>query len=133
MSIWDRVRNWGKIRGIDGVNPDTQYQRFLQEAVEIHDAMIKGDKVEFQDAIGDTIVTLINLAATEGYKAEDCLEGAFKIIEKRKGLTTDKGDFVRYAKLSIDDRLICDEQQGNPSCEYFEDHFELTVTSFKRG
>jgi len=119
MTIWQRVRDWGKTRGIDTVEPDTQYQRFLQEAVEIHDAMIKNDMHEFEDAIGDTIVTLINLAKTKGLNAEDCLEKAFKVIEFRKGITTDKGDFIRYAKLDGYMRSVCDEKQGNPGEEYF--------------
>ncbi len=123
MTIWSRVRQWATVRGIDGVDSDTQYQRFLQEAVEIHDAMIKNDKDEFKDAIGDTIVTLINLANTRGYKAEDCLEDAFKVIEKRKGLTTNKGDFIRYAKLDLRHKDICDANQGNKGSDYFtEDH-----------
>ncbi len=117
--MWINVRQWGRLRGIDSVTPDTQYQRVLQEVVEIHEAMITEDNIEFQDAIGDTIVTLINLAATKGYKAEDCLAGAFDVIEKRKGLTTDKGDFIRYAKLDPYSKGVCDDQQGNIGNEYF--------------
>ncbi len=131
MTPWDKVRSWGKLRGIDKIDPDTQYQRFLQEAVEIHDAMIKHDNHEFEDAIGDTIITLVNLAATKDLKAEVCLRKAFDVIEKRKGITTDKGDFIRYAKLDTYLKNICDDQQGNIDSEYFEfdnlrpEHFKL--------
>jgi len=130
MTIWEKVRSWGKLRGINKVNSDTQYQRFLQEAVEIHDAMIKDDHKEFQDAIGDTIVTLINLAITKGYKAEDCLQGAFTVIEKRKGITTEKGDFIRYAKLDDKKKHWCDISQGEPSKEYFI-RDDLSPNNFK--
>ena len=64
---FEDVRNWGKIRGIDGADPQIQFQRFMQEGLEIHKALIENDEDEFQDAIGDTIVTLINLAKTKGY------------------------------------------------------------------
>jgi len=130
MSIWERVRQWATIRGINSVHPDTQYQRFLQEAVEIHDAMIKHDHVEFKDAIGDTIVTLINLANTRGLKAEECLESAFKVIEFRKGVTTKKGDFIRYGKLDSYLQDICDMRQGNPGSEYFETDAKLEKDDF---
>ena len=130
MTIFDRVRDWARIRGINSVDPDTQYQRFLQEAVEIHDAMIKKDIEAFEDAIGDTIVTLINLANTQGLDAEKCLESAFNIIEHRKGLTTDKGDFIRYGKLSVQDRLECDLRQGNPGNEYFTEDTKLNPEDF---
>ena len=132
MTIWERVRNWAAIRGIDSVESDTQYQRFLQEAVEIHDAMIKHDDREFIDAVGDTIVTLINLANTKGFNAENCLESAFKVIEFRKGLTTDKGDFVRYGKLDETDRMICDMNQGNPGSHYFNSDEQLEKIDFKK-
>lgn len=132
MNMFEKVREWGKLRGVDSVDSDTQYQRFLQEAVEIHDAMIKGDIEAFDDAIGDTIVTLINLANTKGLKAENCLENAYEVIANRKGLTTDKGDFIRYAKLSEQDRLECDLRQGNPGCEYFDNSVELATEDFLR-
>jgi len=126
------VRNWGAMRGIDGATFQRQYQRFLQEGVEIHDANNNNDAHEVADAIGDTIVTLINLARTAGMDAEDCLDQAFGVIELRKGLNKD-GDFIRYAKLSKDDQLICDQQQGNPGDQYFTKDMllELTPDHFK--
>ena len=128
-TIWNRVRNWGKIRGIDKVEPQVQYQRFLQEAVEVHEALVNKDDIEFIDAIGDTIVTLINLANTKGHKAEDCLESAFNVIEKRKGFTTKRGDFVRWGKLDSYSRNLCDIRQGNPDNEYYID--EPTKENFQ--
>ena len=128
-TIWARVRNWGKIRGIDKVEPQVQYQRFLQEAVEVHEALVNKDDIEFIDAIGDTIVTLINLANTKGHKAEDCLESAFNVIEKRKGFTTKRGDFVRWGKLDSYSRNLCDIRQGNPDNEYYID--EPTKENFQ--
>jgi NTP pyrophosphatase (non-canonical NTP hydrolase) len=115
---FESVRQWGAIRGIDGATFQRQYQRVLQEVVEIHDAMNNEDMAEVSDAIGDTIVTLINLAKTVGMNAEDCLQGAFETIELRKGLNKN-GDFVRYAKLPEADKSICDEKQGNPGNQYF--------------
>ena len=40
---------------------------------------------EFDDAIGDTIVTLIILAQMRGSNALECLEGAYNVIKHRKG------------------------------------------------
>ena len=138
---FEDVRNWKKIRGIGGSEDaprkdrlQSQYQRFMQEGVEIHDAIVLDDEDELQDAIGDTIVTLINLADIAGYKAEDCLEKAFNVINLRKGLTRETGDFVRYAKLSDKDQEICDAKQGNPGDQYFLDEMKesLNPDSFKR-
>jgi NTP pyrophosphatase (non-canonical NTP hydrolase) len=130
---FEDVRDWGAVRGIDGASFQRQYQRVLQEVVEIHDAYNDEDMTEVSDAIGDTIVTLINLAKTVGMRAEDCLDSAFSVIEFRKGLNFD-GDFVRYAKLSSEDRAVCDEKQGNPGEQYFlpEMKDRLTPESFKK-
>lgn len=130
---FESVRQWGAIRGIDGASFQRQYQRVLQEVVEIHDAYNNEDMGEVSDAIGDTIVTLINLAKTVNMNAEDCLDGAFSIIEFRKGLNFD-GDFVRYGKLSDEDKAICDEKQGMPKHQYFmpADKDKLNPGSFKK-
>lgn len=130
---FEDVRNWGKVRGIDGASFQRQYQRVLQEIVEIHDAYNNDDLEEVSDAIGDSIVTLINLAKTVGMNAEDCLDGAFGVIEYRKGINND-GDFIRYAKLSDEDKAICDKKQGNHGEQYCkpEDYHTLIPDSFKR-
>lgn len=138
---FEDVRQWAKIRGVGGNSKATldqrlqsQYQRVLQECVEIHEALVNDDMDEFQDAIGDTIVTLINIANIKGYKAEECLDKAFGVIEFRKGLTNDAGDFVRYGKLNKEDQKICDTLQGNSGDQYFKPEMKrnLTAENFKK-
>ena len=125
---FENVRRWSKIRGVNDNTPDENYQRFLQEAVEIHAAMVEKDHNELIDAIGDTIVTLINLADSFGEMAEDCLESAFNVIEYRKGLTKKGKGFVRYGKLSDVEKATCDRQQGNPGNEMFHPGAQLHFT-----
>jgi len=126
MKEFEEVRQWGKMRGIDGADFQTQYQRVLQEIVEIHEAYIVGDMEEVKDAIGDSMVTLINLARTVEMKAEDCLESAFDVIKLRKGINKE-GSFVRYAKLTEDEKDFCDITQGNPGNEYFDEYHYNTL------
>ena len=85
-----------------------------------------------KDAIGDTVVTLVNLAKILGFDAEDGLEQAFKVIELRKGITTERGDFVRYKKLDMQDQQWCDKHQGCPGSQYFEPEMlsKLTEENF---
>ena len=118
MTIFEKVRNWSSIRGMK-MDKDKQYQRLLQEVVEIHDALVNDDQSELIDAIGDTLIVLTNFAKAVKFDAEKCADHAFQVIEKRKGLVTDKGDFVRYGKLNPEQKAICDIQQGNPGEEYF--------------
>lgn len=130
MKIFEKVRNWGEIRGIGKVDFQSAYQKVLQEVVEIHDAYNQKNKNEIEDAIGDTMVTLINLANTQGMKAEECLEKAFDVIELRKGLVK-HNIFCRYAKLNKTDQHICDQKQGNPGNQYFHPEAKLTPENFK--
>ena len=128
MKEFQEVRDWKAIRGIGGSEDapmnerlQSQFQRVMQECIEIHEAIVLDDHEEFMDAIGDTIVTLINIADIKGVKAEDCLAQAFNVIKLRKGITRPTGDFVRYGKLNDEDKAICDQQQGSPNNEYFSE------------
>jgi len=129
--MFNKVRNWGKIRGLNESSFQAQYQKVLQEIVEIHEAYISDDFEEVQDAIGDSLVTIINLAKTQDYNAEDCLKKAFDVIELRKGLNFN-GIFVRYKKLSFSDQEICDQKQGNPGSEYFSEETILSPKNFTK-
>lgn len=126
MKLFQDVRDWKKIRGIGQNNLTKEkelqgaFQRVQQEITEVHKALVEDDFEEFQDQIGDSIVTLINLADLLNYKAEDCLEKAFGVIKLRKGLINPlMGDFVRYGKLSKEDQELCDQKQGSKGSEYF--------------
>lgn len=131
LNEFEDVRQWGKMRGIQSADFQVQYQRCMQEILEIHKAYIEGDMDEFQDAIGDSIVTLINVAVTCNYNAEDCLEKAFNGIKLRKGLNKG-GSFVRYLKLTDEEKAICDRKQGNPGNQYFleENLYKLSPEDF---
>ena len=120
-NIFEKIRDWSDIRGMQDGDPQMQYQRLLQEVIEIHDALVKNDTTELIDAIGDTVISLTNFAKTVNLKTEDCIDTAFNVIEKRKGVTSLKGDFIRYKKLDTYFREWCDEHQGNPGSEYFID------------
>jgi len=129
---FEAVREWGAKRGLGTSSFEAQFKKALEELTEIYDAYITDDTEELADGIGDLQVVLINLGKTVNMKAEDCLQGAFDVIELRKGLNK-KGSFVRYGKLSDEDKKICDEKQGNPGSEYYiREHGEIfTPENFK--
>jgi len=51
-------------------------------------------RIEVKDAIGDIIVTLINVAYLEGLTLEECLKHSLGVIQDRKGEMID-GKFVK--------------------------------------
>ena len=78
----------------------TQYVKLQEEAGELAKAILKDDKVEFVDAIGDMVVVLTNLAALEGLKIEDCVASAYDVIKSRQGSMIN-GTFVKERPVLI--------------------------------
>ena len=86
---------WAKDRGLyDKGNSHTQYVKLQEEAGELAQAILKQDKPEIIDAIGDMVVVLTNLAHLEGFTIEDCIDAAYTEIATRKGKMLN-GTFVK--------------------------------------
>jgi NTP pyrophosphatase (non-canonical NTP hydrolase) len=92
---FDNIRNWAEERGLykEG-DSKTQYIKLQEEAGELARAILKKDKEEVIDAIGDIVVVLTNLAHLEGLKIEDCITAAYNVIKKRQGSMVN-GTFVK--------------------------------------
>ena len=94
---FDLIRNWALVRGIyDGGNSHTQYVKLMEEAGELAKALLNKDKPEIQDAVGDMVVVLTNLAELEGMSIEDCIDSAYTEISARTGKMIN-GTFVKNA------------------------------------
>tara|TARA_R110000744_G_scaffold31198_1_gene73511 strand:+ start:1000 stop:1758 length:759 start_codon:yes stop_codon:yes gene_type:complete len=94
-NIFDNIRDWASIRGIyDKGDSKTQYIKLQEEGGELANAILKNNKPEIIDAIGDMVVVLTNLAKLEGLKIEDCIQSAYNVINKRTGKMVN-GTFVK--------------------------------------
>ena len=92
---FELIREWAKDRGIyDKGNSHTQYVKLMEEAGELAEALLKNDKYEIKDAIGDMVVVLTNLAVLEGMQIENCIDSAYNEIANRKGKMKN-GTFVK--------------------------------------
>ena len=92
---FELIRMWAKDRGIyDQGNSHTQFVKLQEEAGELAAALLNLDKPEIQDAIGDMVVVLTNLAELEGFAIEDCIDSAYTEISNRTGLMHN-GTFVK--------------------------------------
>jgi len=94
-NVYDLIRQWAIERDIY-VNGDakTQFIKLIEETGELSKAILKDDKNEFIDAIGDCVVVLTNLAAMKGLNIEDCVVSAYTEIKDRKG-SMKNGTFVK--------------------------------------
>ena len=93
--MFTKIRRWAYERGIyDKGDSKTQYVKLMEEAGELAEALLKNDKPEVIDAIGDMVVVLTNLAKLEKLDIEDCIENAYETISKRTGKMMN-GTFVK--------------------------------------
>ena len=94
-NVYDLIRFWARDKGIySSGDSKTQYVKLMEEAGELAQAILKKDKPEIKDAIGDMIVVLTNLAHLEGFAVEDCITSAYDVIKSRKG-KMQNGTFVK--------------------------------------
>ena len=92
---FDKIRSWALDRGLyDKGDTKTQFAKLMEESGELARAVLKDDKKEFIDAIGDMVVVLTNLAYLGGTNIEHCIDEAYDVIRKRKGKMVN-GTFVK--------------------------------------
>ena len=83
---FETIRDWARERGLyDQGNATTQCLKLQEEMGELSSAILKVDKEEVVDAIGDCVVVLTNLAEHYGVTIEDCINSAYNEIKNRKG------------------------------------------------
>jgi len=94
-AMFSRIREWAQSRGLyDEGNTFVQYVKLQEEAGELAKALLQNDHDEINDAIGDMVVVLTNLAHLHGTNIETCIEDAYKVIAKRTGKMIN-GTFVK--------------------------------------
>ena len=92
---FDLIRIWAKERGLyNQGDPKTQTLKLMEEAGEICRAVLKKDKPEIIDGIGDCVVVLTNLAHLCDTSIEECIDVAYNEIKDRKG-KMDNGTFKK--------------------------------------
>jgi phosphoribosyl-ATP pyrophosphohydrolase len=94
-TIFNLIRAWAEERGIY-TNGDikTQYVKLQEETGELAQAILKNNKKDIIDAIGDSVVVLTNLAALAGVDIEHCIDVAYGEISNRTGNMIN-GTFVK--------------------------------------
>lgn len=94
-SKFDLIREWAEAKGIlKNGDPKTQTVKLLEEAGELAAAVLRGNKPNAIDAIGDMVVVLTSIAYFSGTTIEDCIEAAYNEIKGRTGKMVG-GDFQK--------------------------------------
>ena len=84
--MFDLIREWANERGLyEKGDPKTQSLKLVEEVGETCRAILKQDKTEIIDGIGDCVVVLTNLAELNNVSIEDCIDCAYNEISNRTG------------------------------------------------
>ena len=87
---------WAEARKIiPNSTPLAQWKKAQEELNELRESLEANDIDAIRDAVGDTVVCLINLCALADINLVDCLAGAYKEIKDRKGYMNEEGIFVK--------------------------------------
>lgn len=123
-----KVLQWAEQRGIfnpeHGSNYEKQYLKFLTELGELADAILKNNREEIKDAIGDCIVCLINYKHFLG-ETIDIPEPneEDKKLTLRMAEVFNFPDFIKFAMRQEDELLgffYLEEHFGFEYCECLE-------------
>jgi len=96
-SLETAVIKWAEDRGIfEKATPASQWEKTHEEVLELIEGIVKNDRREIEDAIGDIVVTLIIQARMHGLSLGQCLASAYDQIKNRTGKMIN-GVFVKDA------------------------------------
>lgn len=91
-----KVVQWSEARKIiPNSTPMAQATKAVEEINELVDALRDDKRQEAIDAVGDTVVCLINVCALLDVNLTDCLAAAYEEIKDRKGYMNAEGIFVK--------------------------------------
>tara|TARA_R100000655_G_scaffold31464_1_gene62922 strand:+ start:345 stop:1214 length:870 start_codon:yes stop_codon:yes gene_type:complete len=94
-SLFDCIRCWAEERGLYAKgDPKTQALKLVEEVGETCRAILKENKADAIDGIGDCVVVLTNLAELLDTPIEECIQAAYDEISARKGKMIN-GTFVK--------------------------------------
>lgn len=95
LKIFDKIRTWAHQRNIISEGDvKTQLIKLYEETGELSQSILKGNKDDTIDAIGDCVVVLTNLAELAGVRIEHCINSAYNEISNRSGRMIN-GTFVK--------------------------------------
>ena len=90
------VLDWSIKRGIiPNATAEAQTLKAVSEMGELADAVLKRNRDDIVDSVGDVLVCLINVAALTGTTLEECCAAAWEQIKDRKGRLLPNGVFVK--------------------------------------
>ena len=88
------IKLWSAERNLHTQDHKMQTLKVGEEVGELFKAVVKNDRDEIIDAVGDTYVTLVILCQQLDIDLSDCVNAAYNEIKDRRGKLVD-GTFIK--------------------------------------
>lgn len=97
-NLIENIEDWSTDKGLNESDPNKQMLKVVEEIGELSQGLVKDDKEQVIDSIGDAVVTLVILSQQLGLTLEQCTAYAYDEIKGRKGEIRN-GSFIKEADL----------------------------------
>lgn len=97
-NLIENIEQWSTDKGLNVSDPNKQMLKVVEEIGELSQGLVKDNREQIIDSIGDAVVTLVILSQQLGLTLEQCTAYAYNEIKGRKGEMRD-GTFIKEADL----------------------------------
>jgi len=98
QTLVENIEDWSVDKGLNNSDPNKQMLKVVEEIGELSQGLVKDDRDQVIDSIGDAVVTLVILSQQLGLTLEQCTAYAYNEIKDRKGEMRN-GSFIKEADL----------------------------------
>lgn len=98
IKLTENIEQWAADKGLHSSDPNKQMLKVVEEIGELSQGLVKDNREQVVDSIGDAYVTLVILSLQLGLTIEECVSVAYDEIKDRKGKMID-GSFRKEADL----------------------------------
>lgn len=98
QTLVESIEDWSTDKGLHSSDPNKQMLKVVEEIGELSQGLVKDNREQVIDSIGDAVVTLVILSQQLGLTLEQCTAYAYNEIRNRKG-EMKNGTFVKEADL----------------------------------
>ena len=95
-NLTNAIKKWHFLRKITvNGNSSTQTIKLGEEYGELCAGIVRRDKAEVQDALGDMFIVMVAIAELEELDIKECISSAYDEIKDRKGHLNTLGNFIK--------------------------------------
>lgn len=98
QTLVENIEDWAEDKELNDADPNKQMLKVVEEIGELSQGLVKDNREQVIDSIGDAVVTLVILSQQLGLTLEQCTAYAYNEIKDRKGEMRN-GSFIKEADL----------------------------------